>query len=232
MAWPFILGNALAGAVGFGATRYGLPYLLPDTFASKDQGLMKWRDEVMGGDELWDLEEKYGPSPEGLSSQARHASASSQLSDYFADKLSFSDRPSKFSQFMGDVGSFGAGLFTELPAIGRAIKNQTSWRDHWRSSKEDVISDWQGSFGTEYGKPMKHIYHETFNQGVGTPNFRAPLHGDDYSSGRFMHGQPPSQGWSDQPRNNTINNTINNTRQEGPPLNRFYRGGIASLWHR
>ena len=225
--WPLIargLGLGISGLGGFMGAKYGLsPYV-------NDIG--DWRHEVMGGDELWDLEEKYGPSPEGLSSQARHASASSQLSDYFADKLSFSDRPSKFSQFMGDVGSFGAGAITELPAIGRAIKNPSSWRDHWRSSKEDIISDWQGSFGTEYGKPMKHIYHETFNQGVGTPNFRAPLHGDDYSSGRFMHGQPPSQGWSDQPRNNTINNTINNTRQEGPPLDRFYKGGIASLWRR
>ena len=217
--WPLIargLGLGISGLGGFMGAKYGLSPYVDD--------IQDWRHEVMGGDELWDLEEKYGPSPEGLSSQARHASASSQVSDWIASKLPFAgENPSKFHQFIGDVGSFGAGLATEMQAIPLAIGDR-NFGDYWRSSKEDIISDWEGSFGTEYDKPMSHIYQEKFNQGAGTPNFRAPLRGDDFSTGRFMHGPAPSGGWSDQPRNNT--------GQEGPPLDRFNRGGIASLWLR
>jgi len=184
--WPsilkFLAGNVVGGAVGAGGA-YGLMRLInsdrPGTFPTTSQlnranRYAGYMDDMMGGSRLDALREIYGGGAEGIPSIATHKAASSSSSDWLVDLLRRGKKetpPSNAYQFMGDVGSFGLGLVNEAWNAPQYIWAGDDPATIWRQTKEDIGSNWKGSFGTDYGVPQQHIFKETFNEGLGQPNF-------------------------------------------------------------
>ena len=180
MAWPFVLGTMLGGALGGGVGTYGLMSLLnrsgrlPASKVQRDQYMSNYYNEMMGGDALWDLRENYGHGAYGLPSIATHEAASGHTSDWLVDLLRGGKKerpPSNAYQFMGDVGSFGLGLINEAWNAPQYIWAGDDPSQIWSEVKEDIGSNWRGTFGRDYGTPMGHTFKEKFSEGSGQPNF-------------------------------------------------------------
>ena len=112
MGWPLFLARILAGGAvgaGGGAGLVGLANRvghLPDNRLQRNKYLTNYYNEMMGGDELWDLRENYGHGAYGLPSLATHEAASGHTSDWLVDLLrggKKDTRPRRASQFMGYV---------------------------------------------------------------------------------------------------------------------------------
>jgi hypothetical protein len=100
----------------------------------------------------------------GMQSDARHQAASARASDKFNDMLNFSliPRPvqgllSDSLSFAGGVGIEGVGSFKDWIMSGFKDKN------YLEAAKQDIISDWKGTFGTPYGTPTKDIMNNVYN---------------------------------------------------------------------
>jgi len=178
MGWPLFLARILTGgAVGAGgglgitalANRAGhLPRV------QRDQYMSNYYNEMMGGDALWDLRENYGHGAYGLPSIATHEAASGHTSDWLVDLLRGGKKerpPSNAYQFMGDIGSFGLGLINEAWNAPQYIWAGDDPSQIWSEVKEDIGSNWRGTFGRDYGTPMGHTFKEKFSEGSGQPNF-------------------------------------------------------------
>jgi hypothetical protein len=100
----------------------------------------------------------------GMQSDARHQAASARASDKFNDMLNFSlvPRPlqgllSDSVSFAGGVGVEGVGSFKDWIMSGFKDKN------YLEAAKQDIISDWKGTFGTPYGTPTRDIMNNVYN---------------------------------------------------------------------
>jgi len=122
--------------------------------------IQKGIGSLYGADEISALEGMYGLGYSGKPSDARHISAMSNLSDTLAGWLS-RGKPNRVGQFIGDVGSFGAGLINEIPAVGRSMIGKAPWSE----IGEDVRANWKGTFGTPHGRESADIYREVYGGG-------------------------------------------------------------------
>ena len=169
MGWPLFLARILAGGAvgaGGGAGLVGLANRvghLPDSRVQRNKYLTNYYNEMMGGDELWDLRENYGHGAYGLPSLATHEAASGHTSDWLVDLFrggKKDTRPSRASQFIGDVGSYGLGAWNELWNAPQYIWAGDDPSQIWSEVKEDLGSNWRGTFGRDYGIPMSHTFKE------------------------------------------------------------------------
>jgi len=117
-------------------------------------------DKWAGQNELMNLESQYGFGSAGLPSIARHTAGMSNLSDTFSSALAFDkNNPGGISQFFGDVGAFGLGALNEIPGTYRGLTGSAKDKSEtW----EDIVSNWEGTFGTPYGISSEDIYKNVY----------------------------------------------------------------------
>jgi len=184
MGWPLLLGSILGGGAVGAAGGLGLASLanrvghFPDSRVQRANYLTNYYNEMMGGDELWNLRENYGHGAYGIPSIATHEAASGHTSDWLVDLLRGGKKdthPSKAYQFMGDVGSYGLGAWNELWNAPQYIWAGDDPAQIWSEVKEDLGSNWRGTFGRDYGIPMSHTFKEKFGEGSGQPNFSGSM---------------------------------------------------------
>ena len=102
------------------------------------------------------LENKYGYGATGLPSDARHIAATNELSKSIAAPINKISQP--LGTFVGDTGSFAAGLLNEIPAVYSSIKGEAPIRDVW----EDIVANWKGTFGTPNVTTSEQVYEDIY----------------------------------------------------------------------
>ena len=143
---------------------------------------MSWQSKMYQlGNSLFDLDEitqiaaQYPSDPQtnpigtygvGVQSDAKHQAASARASDMFYDMLKWNPIIPKVVRnpiadtlsFAGGVGVEGVGSFKDYVMSGFKDKNYLT------AAKEDIISDWKGTYGTDYGASTADIMNNVYKQ--------------------------------------------------------------------
>jgi hypothetical protein len=132
-------------------------------------------ENLYGGDVINQLQNKYFndsglPGGEGIVSDLRHATATSQLRDRIAEfaALPISTfnpdyKPGVISQFVGNIGAQGAGLINEInpfssPSFIPPIVQYPGY------SLEDLKANYQGATQVPYGQTPTQTYNQLKDQ--------------------------------------------------------------------
>ena len=100
----------------------------------------------------------------GMQSDARHQASSARASDKFNDMLNFSFVPRPVQGLLSDSLSFAGGLGIEgVGSFKDWIMSGFKDKNYLEAAKQDVMSNWKGTFGTPYGTPTKDIMNDVYN---------------------------------------------------------------------
>ena len=100
----------------------------------------------------------------GMQSDARHQASSARASDKFNDMLNFSLVPRPVQGLLSDSLSFAGGLGIEgVGSFKDWIMSGFKDKNYLEAAKQDVMSNWKGTFGTPYGTPTKDIMNDVYN---------------------------------------------------------------------
>tara|TARA_R100001530_G_scaffold51832_1_gene38390 strand:+ start:25 stop:756 length:732 start_codon:yes stop_codon:yes gene_type:complete len=138
------------------------------------------------GNSLFDLDEitriaaQYPSDPQtnpigtygvGVQSDAKHQAASARASDMFYDMLGATQLiPRVIRNPIADTLSFAGGVGVE--GIGSLLdyaKSGFKDKNYLTAAKEDIISDWKGTFGTDYGTSTADIMNNVYKENNYTP---------------------------------------------------------------
>ena len=210
-------------------------------------------DKWAGQNELMNLESQYGFGSAGLPSIARHTAGMSNLSDTFSSALAFDkNNPGGISQFFGDVGAFGLGALNEIPGTYRGLTGSAKDRSEtW----EDIVSNWEGTFGTPYGISSEDIYKNVYGdertrkkimdqratqKGIADANMQRKIQEAEAAQAQAAAAQQVRQNiqtYGNRDRPNTGMNRPGGGRGQSPTGGDvsgtpFSRGGLATMFQR
>ena len=131
------------------------------------------RDGVFDTDTIMNMASNFPSDPNtnpigtygvGMNSDARHQAASARASDRIKDGLDFMPWiPNYLRGPMADTVSLAGGGAVEL---GGSLFDwaKSGFKDHnyLTAAKEDMASNWKGTFGTEYGVPTNEIMEKVY----------------------------------------------------------------------
>ena len=163
-------------------------------------------NQLFNQDQIIDLAVKYGEptGSTGKPSDARHRAVVNEISKKIAGpSLPYPTRGMPLlpiQDIIGDIGSFGAGLMNEFPALFRGFS-----KENVQEIIEDVISNWKGSFGTSNLTTPEQIYEEVYKEDEGG-----------------LASLPEAQ--ADEPWSTTDWNTFVSKRKEDPDTDLQYIG--------
>ena len=138
------------------------------------QSVNNLRDSIFDTDTIAKIASQYPSDPQtnpigtygvGVQSDAKHQAASARASDKFNDMLNFTPIPRPIHGLLSDSISLAGGAGVE--AIG-SLKDyaMSGFKDknYLTAAKEDMISDWKGTFGTDYGTSTADIMNNVYKQ--------------------------------------------------------------------
>jgi hypothetical protein len=225
---------------------------------------MSWQDKMykLGGnlfgiDEIAKIASQYpedvntnpiGSYGVGVQSDAKHRAASARASDMFYDMLGYTPLrglPESFKEPMADTMSLVGGGAVELGgSLFDWAKSGFKDNNYLTAAKEDIISDYKGSFGTPYGTSisdvMDNVYKENnyttkydniFNQGTIDTTQATPKQVNDVlamdsqlSQSQAGNRQVPTTVVPD-PVKQTVINTPSNQTKFGANRSTAIKGG-------
>ena len=138
------------------------------------------------GNSLFDLDEitriaaQYPSDPQtnpigtygvGVQSDAKHHAASARASDMFYDLLKWNPIiPKAVRGPIADTLSFAGGVGVEgVGSLFDYVKSGFKDKNYLTAAKEDIISDWKGTFGTDYGVSTADIMNNVYKENNYTP---------------------------------------------------------------
>ena len=104
----------------------------------------------------------------GVQSDAKHRAASARASDAFYDMMGYTPLrflPKSFKEPIADTYSLAGGTGVEL--IGSLFdyaKSGFKDKNYLTAAKEDLVSDYKGSFGTPYGTSTADIMNNVYKE--------------------------------------------------------------------
>ena len=145
---------------------------------------MSWQDKMykLGGnlfgiDEIAKIASQYpedvntnpiGSYGVGVQSDAKHQAASARASDMFYDMLGYTPLrglPESFKEPIADTMSLGGGAAVELGgSLFDWAKSGFKDNNYLTAAKEDIISDYKGSFGTPYGTSISDVMDNVYKE--------------------------------------------------------------------
>tara|TARA_R110002110_G_C13257202_1_gene700531 strand:+ start:26 stop:898 length:873 start_codon:yes stop_codon:yes gene_type:complete len=145
---------------------------------------MSWQDKMykLGGnlfgiDEIAKIASQYpedvntnpiGSYGVGVQSDAKHQAASARASDMFYDMLGYTPLrglPESFKEPMADTMSLVGGGAVELGgSLFDWAKSGFKDNNYLTAAKEDMISDYKGSFGTPYGTSISDVMDNVYKE--------------------------------------------------------------------
>ena len=145
---------------------------------------MSWQDKMykLGGnlfgiDEIAKIASQYpedvntnpiGSYGVGVQSDAKHQAASARASDMFYDMLGYTPLrglPESFKEPMADTMSLVGGGAVELGgSLFDWAKSGFKDNNYLTAAKEDIISDYKGSFGTPYGTSISDVMDNVYKE--------------------------------------------------------------------
>ena len=120
-------------------------------------------NQLFNQDQIIDVAIKHGGVGEatGKPSDARHRAVVNEISKKIAGpSLPYPTRGMPLlpiQDIIGDIGSFGAGLMNEFPALFRGFS-----KENVQEIIEDIVSNWKGSFGTSNITTPEQIFEEVY----------------------------------------------------------------------
>ena len=145
---------------------------------------MGWQDKMykmgsnlFGLDEISKIASQYpedvntnpiGSYGVGVQSDAKHQAASARASDMFYDMMGYTPfrfLPKSFKEPLADTCSLAGGTGVEL--IGSLFdyaKSGFKDKNYLTAAKEDLVSDYKGSFGTPYGTSTSDVMNNVYKE--------------------------------------------------------------------
>ena len=181
----------------------------------------------------------------GVQSDAKHQAASARASDKFKDMMKYSFIPKQYQGFLADSFSLMGGAGVEaLGSFGKYALSGFKDKNYLTAAKEDMISDFKGTFGTDYGTStadiMDKVYKENnyntkydniFNQGTIDTTQATPKQVNDVlamdsqlSQSQAGNRQTPTTVVPD-PVKQTVINTPSNQTKFGANRSAAIKGG-------
>jgi len=101
----------------------------------------------------------------GVQSDAKHQAASARASDKFKDMMKYSFIPKQYQGFLADSFSLMGGAGVEaLGSFGKYALSGFKDKNYLTAAKEDMISDFKGTFGTDYGTSTADIMDKVYKE--------------------------------------------------------------------
>jgi len=154
---------------------------------------MSWQSKMYGlGNNLFDLDEiamiasQYPSDPQtnpigtygvGVQSDAKHQAASARASDMFYDLLKWNPIiPKAVRGPIADTLSFAGGVGVEgVGSLFDYVKSGFKDKNYLTAAKEDIVSDWKGTFGTDYGTSTANIMNNVYKENNYAPKINSNI---------------------------------------------------------
>ena len=144
------------------------------------------------GNSLFDLDEitriaaQYPSDPQtnpigtygvGVQSDAKHQAASARASDMFYDLLKWNPIiPKAVRGPIADTLSFAGGVGVEgVGSLFDYVKSGFKDKNYLTAAKEDIVSDWKGTFGTDYGTSTANIMNNVYKENNYAPKINSNI---------------------------------------------------------
>jgi hypothetical protein len=178
------------------------------------------------GNSLFDLDEitriaaQYPSDPQtnpigtygvGVQSDAKHQAASARASDMFYDILKWNPIiPKVVRNTMADTLSFAGGTGVEgIGSLFDYVKSGFKDKNYLTAAKEDMASNWKGTFGTDYGTSTADIMNNVYKQNNYAPKSNLNI---------FNSNMEVEPTYRDTSRNSYLLDNVSPTVQPATPV--------------